>query len=560
MNVSDQVLEITNLTKYYGDKLLLDSVSLSINRKDRIGLVGENGTGKTTLANIIMGRVDADEYQRRQLPTIEIGYLPQEAVIDEAISVQQFLEQSLGALDKMRDQLAALEHAMGATDIMPEALADLLDEYGTLQERFTAVGGYDLDYRVDQVFAGLDLAHIDRSRSMQTLSGGEKTRTMLARLLLSSPDLLILDEPTNHLDFSAVDWLESYLINYSGAVLIISHDRRFLNKVVTQIVQLSPADHKLTVYHGNYDAYMAERDRQRSKLAAAYEAQQEEIKTLQQLLKVKTHSAGKGKPMRDNNKMAYDAAGERVQQSRTTQINAVKRRLEELHENAIDRPALHWRMNPDFAPDDLVSRDVIKLRSVSKAYGDRVLFSDVTATVTSGQRVVITGPNGAGKTTLMRLILGMEAPDNGEIRVASNARIGYLDQEQETLDPRQTVLEAYSRDLIGLEEEHRANLHKYGLFTADQALQRVGNLSIGQQRKLQIARLIAQKANVLLLDEPTNHLDLESVEQFEQALCEFNGTIVAISHDRMFTEHVATVTWLIHNGEFTAQTAQQSLA
>ncbi len=546
--VSEQLLEVANITKYFGAKLILDSVSFSINRHDRIGLVGENGTGKTTLARLILGSLQPDSGRTRLPAATEIGYLPQEAEAEAGLTIQQFLEQSMGRLDALKAALAVLETQLSAPDLLPERLSALLEEYGQLQSEFTVRGGYDADYRLDQVFSGLQLDHIDRARPIETLSGGEKTRVALASLLLSAPNLLVLDEPTNHLDFAAVDWLENYLLTYLGAVLVISHDRHFLNKVVTQIIELSPDTHKLTIYSGNYDFYLAERERERHKQQHAYEEQQEEIKTLQRLIKAKTYSSGKGRPPTDNDKMAYDHKGGNVERTKSREINAAKKRLEHIADNPIARPVNRWRINPDFDPGELVSRDVIRLLDVSKAYGDRVLFSAVSETISSGARIVIQGPNGLGKTTLLRIIMDIEAPDSGEVRIARGARIGYLDQEQETLDLNQTVLQAFSRDLIGTEDEHRANLHKYGLFRDDQVLQQIGSLSIGQRRKLQIARLIAQKANVLILDEPTNHLDLDSVDQFERALCEFGGTVLATSHDRYFIERVATAIWTFCDG------------
>src|SRR5260221_2010810 len=371
---------------------------------------------------------------------------------------------------------------------------------------------------------------------------------MLAGLLLGTPELLILDEPTNHLDFHAVDWLEAYLLTYPGAVLVISHDRRLLNKGVEQIVALSSSDHKETVYHGNYDFYLAERERQRLQQVAAYEAQQEEIKRLQRLIKTKTYNTGSGGPPRDGDKMAYDHKGGNVEKGQSREIQNARRRLEKLNEDRLSRPVKGWHITPDFAPEQFGSQAALRLVDVSKAYADRVLFTCVNATIRAGDRVVMVGPNGIGKTTLLKLILGLEPPDSGEIKVAGSARLGYLDQEQESLDLTQTVLEAYREGLIGPEDEHRANLHKYGLFTEAQVLQPIGSLSVGQRRKLQIARLIASKANVLLLDEPTNHLDLESIEQFERALCEFPGTVLATSHDRTFIERVATITWTFEEG------------
>lgn len=547
MTITQQVLDIQHVTKFYGPKLILNDVSLSVNRRDRIGLVGENGTGKTTLACIIMGTLAPDSGERRFPASSEIGYLPQEPVIEAGMTVQQFLERAIRRLDQLRSELNAMEEELAQPGLSPEQLEAVMDRYAEAQQAFAGAGGYDLDYRIEQVFAGLNLAHLDRARPVQTLSGGEQTRVMLASLLLGAPELLILDEPTNHLDHEALGWLENYLLEYSGAVLAISHDRRFLNRVVTQVCELSPIDRKLTVYPGSYDYYMAERERLRQKQIEAYETRQEEMRTLRRLIKSKTHNLPAPKAPTDGNKMSYDAHGARVEKSVSRDIRMAKKRLEVLEADPVARPVLRWQINPDFDAAALVSRDVIRLIDVSKSYGERTLFAEATATITNGQRVVLQGPNGVGKTTLIRLILGLDQPDSGTIRIAGGAQIGYLDQQQETLNPAQTVLEAFRQGLAGTEGELRASLHRYGLFAEDQVFQKIESLSSGQRRKLQIARLIATRRNLLILDEPTNHLDLESVEQFEQALCEFQGTVLAISHDRTFAERVATVIWTIHD-------------
>jgi ATPase subunit of ABC transporter with duplicated ATPase domains len=546
--MSEQVLELLNISKSYGARNVLDGVSLVINRADRIGLVGENGAGKTTLAAILMGDLAPDEGAVRPITALDIGYLPQEAEFEDSLTVQAFFEREMGALDRLRDEMTALEAQLAMPSHGPDHLAALIERYGAAQDEFARRGGYEADHRMVQVLAGLDLAHIAPTRMARSLSGGEKTRMMLASLLLRSPLLLILDEPTNHLDLRALEWLEAYLNGYPGAVLLISHDRRFLNRVVTQIAALS-LDHKLTVFHGNYDAFAAERERLQQQQQVAFEAQQEEIKALQRQIKMTTHNTGGGRPRSDNDKFSKTFFAGRNDVLKSRQIKAAKQKLEVLLENLVSRPVKGWSINPDFRPDELISRDVIRLLNVAKSYGGRTLFSGLTASVGAGERIVLQGPNGVGKTTLLKIILGLVEPDSGMVRLAAGARIGYLDQEQESLDPDQTVLDAYSRDLIGSETEHRANLHKYGLFSDDQALQQIGNLSVGQRRKLQIARMIGSRANVLVLDEPTNHLDLESVEHFEQALCNFPGTIFAISHDRTFAEHVASSVWTLHDGQ-----------
>jgi macrolide transport system ATP-binding/permease protein len=537
------VLALHGVSKLYGPKVVLDAVSLTINRADRIGLVGENGAGKTTLAAIILGLLAPDGGTVKPTPGLHIGYLPQEAQIEETTSIQAYLERAHGDLVQIKADLIRLEALMAEPALAPEALSAILAQYGALQDRFMARGGYEADTTFTRVLAGLSLAHLDRSRPMTTLSGGEKTRVQLAALLLGQPGLLILDEPTNHLDFAAIDWLENYLRSYTGAVLAISHDRRFLNQVVTQIAELTAHDHHLTVYHGNYDAFIHERAQQRSKQQALFDEQQAEMKVLRQQIKAKTHNIPTPPPMPDNDKMLYNAMAATAQATRAKLIARDKQRLRTLEENTVERPTRRWQINPDFNPAELGSREVIKLAGVTVRFGDRTLIEAVDAIVEGGERVILQGPNGLGKTTLLRAILGLVPLTAGSIRIARGARIGYLDQEQETLRSSRTVLEEFSQGLDLPETDLRGALHKYGLFKEEQVFQPISTLSIGQRRKLQIARLIAINANTLLLDEPTNHLDPESVEQFERALQDFPGTIVATSHDRLFIERVGTQVW-----------------
>ncbi|MCE7947723.1 MAG: ABC transporter ATP-binding protein [Chloroflexi bacterium CFX4] len=547
--MSTQLLALENISKSYGAKVVLENVALTLRRGERVGLVGENGSGKTTLARILLGELAADGGTYSLMNGAQIGYLPQEAAPEPLLSVQAFLERALGDLDALRAELSALEAAIAAPNAAPAQRETLLARYGDLQEMFTLRGGYESDYRLAQVTDGLDLAHIKRERLLGTLSGGEKTRMALASLLLRAPDLLILDEPTNHLDAAATAWLEDYLCSYGGAVLLISHDRHFLNRVVTGIAELSPHTHTLTHYHGNYDAYRAERARRYAQQAAAYEAQQEEMRALQRLIKTTTHNTGNGKPRSDNDKFAKGFFAGRAAVHERRLIRNAERRLETLEREAVAAPPRQWQINPTFSGVVRHSQAMLRAEGVYKAYGEQVVLADVSFTVRGGDHVVICGANGVGKTTLIRLLLNLEMPDSGTLFVAPNAQVGYLDQALETLDPHQSAFEAYAAGRTGAESVLRAELHRYGLFGAAEVEQLVGSLSFGQRRKLQIARLIAAQPDVLLLDEPTNHLDLESIERFEAALCAFRGTIIAVSHDRAFIEKVGRQVWHLAAGK-----------
>lgn len=556
--MNNQVLQIDKITKYYGPNLILDGVSLTLNRAERAALVGENGAGKTTLAKIILGQETAENGAVQFSPGVAVGYLPQETVFAaDGMTIRRYLEQSTGRLNALAQQMRQLESQMasGALDLAETAAA--LAEYGLLQEEFEQKDGYSLPYRIEQVLAGLELDALDQDRLRATLSGGECTRVALAALLLQSPDLLILDEPTNHLDFKALAWLESYLAQYANALLVISHDRRFLNTVVNRIVELSAANHRLTVYAGNYDFYLQERERLKQKQMAEFWEQREEIKELKIQIKAQAYATPKKAPHPEGDK--FIAFFKRMQSDRTKskQIRSAKQQLAHLLENKVEAVARRWEIDVELDAGDFGSKEVIGLVGVSKSYPGKTLFSRVTETIRNGDHLALVAPNGAGKTTLLKIIMGALKPDGGRVKLAPQAQLGYLDQNQESLDLSRTVLEQFNAVVSGTEAELRAQLHRYGLFSGDQVFQPVGTLSIGQRRKLQLAMLIAQQANVLLLDEPTNHLDLDSLEEFENALCAFKGTIIAATHDRWFIDKFANTIWELKNGQIYASVTRQ---
>lgn len=547
--MNNRVLQIDKITKYYGPNLILDEVSLALNRTERAALVGENGAGKTTLAKIILGQETAENGAVQFSPGVAVGYLPQETVFAaNHLTIQDYLEQSTGRLNALARQMRELEIQMASGDLPPAQMKTALAEYGLLQEEFEQKDGYGLPYRFEQVLAGLELAALGQDRPLATLSGGECTRVALAALLLQSPDLLILDEPTNHLDFKALAWLESYLAQYANALLVISHDRRFLNTVVNRIVELSIANHRLTVYAGNYDFYMQERERLKQKQMAEFWEQREEIKKLKTQIKAQAYATPKKAPRPEDDKFIAFFKQMQSNRTRSKKIRAAKQQLAHLLENKVEAVARRWEIDVELDAGDLGSKEVIGLADVSKSYPGKTLFSRVTETICNGDHLALVAPNGAGKTTLLKIILGALKPDAGRVKLAPQTRLGYLDQNQESLDLGRTVLEQFSAIVSGTEVELRAQLHRYGLFSGDQVFQPVGTLSIGQRRKLQLAMLIAQQANVLLLDEPTNHLDLDSLEEFENALCAFKGTIIAATHDRWFIDKFAGIIWELKDG------------
>jgi len=373
----------------------------------------------------------------------------------------------------------------------------------------------------------------------------------LAALLLAAPDLLLLDEPTNHLDFVALAWLESYLKEYQGGVLVVSHDRQFLNQTVTTIVEIAEHSRAAKQYTGNYDFYAQIKVQERLKWVADYWAQQEEIWELRKLMKTKARVNPFARAPRDNDKFAFTFKAEKMQVSLSRNIRSAEEKLQRIEEDPIPKPPQELKINPDFDPQMLTSKTPIAVTGVSKAYGNQVVLDNVSCTIEPQSRIVIIGPNGAGKSTLLKLMAGTALPDSGSVEVAPSVVIGHLDQEQETLVTVGSLFDVYRNGRIGDREEMKAELLSYGLFAWPDLRKPAATLSVGQKRKLQIAALIAHKANLLLLDEPTNHISLDVLEEFEQALLSFAGPVVAISHDRRFIERFANEIWEMRDGRLT---------
>jgi len=548
--MTHEILHLENISKSYGMNTVLNGANLVLNQGERAALVGENGTGKTTLARIILGTENADGGLVRLTTGATIGYLPQEVSAEETISVQHYLEEATGEIASLRDTMQQLEAKM-TQDLPSVEMECVLQEYGSVQEQFERRGGYDLDTQIERIFDGLGISYIDPARPLHTLSGGERTRVALTALLLRAPDLLLLDEPTNHLDFAGIEWLEEYLSGYSNAVLLITHDRVFINRVANVIVELHPTQRTLQTYFGTYDDYIAEREREYHTQVDAYNSQQAERKSLQQLIRLQQHNRKtNGRFTNDGDKFLKHFKRGRGEALQSKEIRDAKQRLNVLEEEKMANPRHEWRVEFRFEPQPLPSAEPLRLVNLSKSFGDDRVLDDITATIYNGERVVLVAPNGAGKTTLLRIIMGLDQPDNGKVELTNSAIPGYLDQEGETLDPAMTVQEAYEHVAAGNANEAQAELHRSGLFSDATLLQkRVDALSVGQRRKLGLARIIAAQANLLLLDEPTNHLDPLSLEALEEALIDFPGTILAVSHDRRFVERVATRIWNLEDGK-----------
>ena len=504
-----------NLAKSFGALDIFSEVSFSIPHRGRIGLVGPNGVGKSTLLKILIGEEDASDGKVNRAHNCVIGYLPQEAVLQSDRCLWDEIMTVFDALLKLQQDLHDLESRLGKTPDDQE----LLTQYGSLQAKFDHQGGYTLETRVRMTLTGLGFSRADEKRPVAHLSGGQRTRAMLAKLLLSEPDLLLLDEPTNHLDIAAVEWLENFFKDWPGAVLIVSHDRYFLDQVATTIWEMTPV---LEEYRGNYSAYMLQREERYERRLAEYQAQQEFIEKEEEY--IRTNIAGR----------------------KTRQAQGRRKRLERMLVEAKLTPptqkrALHLNLKAADRSGDLV----LRTRSLSVGYADegRPLFEVPDLTLVRNECAAIIGPNGAGKTTFLKTLLEKIPPFAGEAVLGSNLQIGYFAQAHEGLHSSWTLIEEIQGVMPKmLPAEVRDYLAKF-LFTGDDVFKTVDLLSGGERGRLALACLALQGSNLLLLDEPTNHLDLQSQEILQTVLADFRGTILLVSHDRYLIDALATQIW-----------------
>jgi len=558
------LLAARHLAKSYGPHRILEDVSFTVNAGDRVGVVGANGAGKSTLLRVLAGREEADAGAVALAPGAELGYLAQTPADAAGRTIGDLLAEATGELRALEGRMRELEAAMGAAT--GDALPPLLDEYGAVSTRFQDRGGYELGATIEGVLAGPGLASLPRSRTVETLSGGERARLGLARLLLRAPDVLLLDEPTNHLDFASLAWLEAYLAGRRGAVVAVSHDRAFLNAAVTRILEVDEETRGLAPYPGDYDDYARAKAAERARREEAYARRQGEIAELRRRIREGAREVGHDKPFRPGGKrgkMAYDAAGERVQQTISRNVRAAAERLARIEADPLPRPPKPFRFSGRFVAEDIRSREVLVAERVAKRYEGRCLFAGLSFVVTPGARIALVGPNGAGKTTLLRLLLGIEPPDGGTIRRAPAARIGHLAQEPAPARPGATLLDTYREGLVGYDDQLIAGLIGYGFFRVEDVRKPVAALSAGQRRKLELARLIASRPNVLLIDEPTNYVSLDVLEALEVALLAFPGPVLAVSHDRYFLRRFAGEAgevWELRDGALRVSQAAEYLA
>jgi len=538
---SYQIIKFYSVSKSFGPKTVLSDLSFSISRGERVALIGENGSGKTTLAKMAAGLELPDHGEVRFTDNCAIGYLPQYLDLEgkRNLTLGEWVLESQGNLAKISKRLRELENQMANTSDQ-QILQSATTEWDTLHAEFMANDGYTLLDRSEEYLAALGLGHVELDRPIATLSGGESRRAALATLLLQNPDLIILDEPTNHLDQDVLEWLEDFLRQYRGAVLLISHDRSFLNRVANGIFELSSTTHQLHYYEGNYDTYIETKKKELLDQADEYQKQKEEITSLKRFLKKKTFTPTKVADPKDGNKMAYDRRGERNANSKRKEIARAKMDLESLEKNKLENPIPKDYTGIIFHPKSLDSQYALRLEEVKVTVEDRKLIENLSVTLSPGERIILQGPNGCGKTTLLKLLANRQQPDFGSIEYASQIQIGYLSQEPEFDDPSMTILEYLQSKYSLAEHALRNQLHQIDLIRGEYVKQLIETLSLGQKRRLQLLDLMLSEANVLLLDEPTNHLAPDVIDQLEEVLLLFPGAVLAVTHDRRFAEKVGT--------------------
>lgn len=504
---------MNKIAKMYGGNSIFEDISFEIKEKERVGLVGRNGSGKTTLIRLLAGEETPDTGQVHWKKGAVIGYLTQIPDYNDETTTKAVLRSAFTSLLQVEEKMKKLEAEMGM-EMDAEKLQKLMGDYGNLQDQFTINGGYEIESNIEKVVHGLNI-HPLLDQPFYRLSGGEKTKVGLGLMLLKQPDLLLLDEPTNHLDLMAVEWLGNFLQAYSGTVLVISHDRYFLDEMVNKVIDLE--DGEVNSYHTNFSGFVKEKEERLLKEFQAYEEQQKKIKKMKEAIKRLRDWANRANPPNAD------------LHRRARNMERALERMEKLHRPILNRK----KMNLEMDATDRSGNDVIMLKDVSKRFGEKLLFEDVNMHVTYCERIAMIGENGTGKSTLIKLILQQLNPDEGELRVGSNVKIGYLSQSIFSSIENKTVIEKF-RDEVKVTEGEARNILARFMFYGYMVFQKVSQLSGGERMRLRLAQLMHQDINLLILDEPTNHLDIESREVLEEALDDFQGTILVVSHDRYF--------------------------
>ena len=508
------ILSCNNITKTFGTDTILSDCSFHIEEREKAAIVGPNGAGKSTLLKIIMGRLPADDGTVTISKDKTLGYLAQPqnlssdgTIYDELLSVKKDI---IALEEKIRETEQQMKNATG------EQLDTLLDQYTKMNHQFELENGYAYQSEIVGVLKGLGFTEDDFSLPVNTLSGGQKTRVALGKLLLSKPDIILLDEPTNHLDMESIRWLENYLLGYNGSVIIVAHDRYFLDRIVTKIIEIENTH--VTVFSGNYTAYADKKKILRNMQLKEYLNQQREIKHQQEVItKLKQFNREKSIKRAESREKMLD-------------------KLE-----VVDKPAeINDKMNIELNPSVISGNDVLSVSHLSKAFDDNTLFTDISFDIKRGERVALIGNNGTGKTTILKIINDILPADSGEIKLGSKVTIGYYDQEHHVLDPDKTLFDELQDAYPDLNNTQIRNTLAAFLFTNDDVFKYIRDLSGGERGRVSLAKLMLSNANFLILDEPTNHLDMVSKEILENALNSYTGTVLYVSHDRYFINTTAT--------------------
>ncbi len=517
---------VTGLVKSFDlEKKILDGLTLQIDTGERVGILGRNGAGKTTFFKILTGELDYDSGEVFVAPGKRLGLISQIPVYPPEYTVEDVLRTAFSRMERLKGEMDALAEKMAAGD----SSAATLKRYGDLSARFEGLGGWDTDTAVSKVANGLTIDDSMRSRLFSELSGGEKTRVNLGRLILEDTDILLLDEPTNHLDLQATVWLEEYISKFRGTVLTISHDRYFLDRTVTRIIEI--ADGKAAFYSGNYSFYAVEKERRYQERMKQYLKEQAKIRQLEKAADQMHLWAFMGNDALHKRAFSME---KRIQRMRTT-----------------EKPTKAKKMNAQFASREFRGDEVLQLRGLTKSFGDRTLFSDIYLRVEPGERIALLGENGTGKTTLLNMIVGSERPDSGSIRLGPSVVTAYLPQIIRFAHPERSLLDTMLYEKKGMTAQSARNRLAQYQFQGEDVFKSVSSLSGGELSRLRLCMLMDEQTSFLILDEPTNHLDIAAREWVEEAVEAFDGTLLFVSHDRYFINRFATRIWELSGGTVT---------